>query len=60
MAWFQWQITRMEVPKNLLELQNFIFEEWWALDDSMISNLCHSIHNRVHLCIQAQGNQIEY
>jgi transposase len=59
-----WSLLKMRVrrrlPTTLEQLEDFIFEEFWSMDDNMVGNLCYSIHNRINLCIRANGGPIEY
>jgi transposase len=54
------QRVRKRLPKTLEELESIIYEEWWRIDDFIVSNLCGSIHSRIEKCILAHGRQIEY
>jgi len=59
-----WPIMKRNVrkrkPQNAMELENYIYEEWDELDDHYISNLCNSIHNRISMCIEKEGDKIKY
>ncbi|MBC7196880.1 MAG: IS630 family transposase [Deferribacterales bacterium] len=59
-----WPIIKRKVrkrqPKTVEELEDFIYEEWDALDNDYISNLCNSIHNRIDACLRNNGAKIKY
>jgi transposase len=54
------QRVRKRLPKTLDELEEYIYDAWWSIDDMTISDLCNSIHSRIEKCIKARGGQVEY
>lgn len=59
-----WPILKRNVrkrkPENVMELENYIYEEWDMLDNQYIKDLCNSIHDRISMCIENQGDKIKY
>ena len=51
---------RKRQPHTTEDLRNIIEEEWEALDDNYVKNLCLSIHNRIDMCIENEGARINY
>ena len=59
-----WPILKRNVrkrqPQTAMELEDYIYEEWDQLDNKYISSLCKSIHNRIEMCIENNGEKIKY
>ena len=59
-----WPILKRNVrkrkPENVMELENYIYEEWDMLDNQYIKDLCNSIQDRISMCIENQGDKIKY
>lgn len=47
-------------PKNLMELESFMVEEWVSIPDYVIKNLVGSMRRRCELIIEGGGERIPY
>ena len=59
-----WSILKNNVyrrnPKDVFELEDFIFEEWDRLDDELVGRLARSFPRRLEQVIEAGGSIIDY
>ena len=51
---------RKRQPQTLEELEDMVIEEWEGLNDAYVQNLCSSIYNRIEMCIENEGDRINY
>ena len=51
---------RKRQPQTLEELEDMVIEEWEGLNDAYVQNLCSSIYNRIEICIENEGDRINY
>jgi transposase len=51
---------RKRQPRTLEELRNMIYEEWDDLSEDYVQSLCSSIYDRIDMCIENEGNRINY
>ena len=59
-----WAVLKRKIrkrrPRNLDQLEDFIFEEWEDISDDYVRNLCFSINDRIDMCIENEGSRINY
>lgn len=59
-----WAITKrnveMRLPKNILELEQFMIEEWDKIPNKVLNNFIDSMKERCELIIENNGERINY
>ena len=52
--------VRKKQPSTLMELEDYIYEEWNNIENKIIRNLAMSFKNRIEECIRLDGNITHY
>ena len=59
-----WSIVKRRVekrrPQNLIELEEFMIEEWDEIPEEIIKNLIDSMKIRCETIVKKQGGRINY
>ena len=58
-AVFKRNIRKRRV-KTIDQLEDIIHEEWANINENYVIKLCRSIHNRIRMCIENEGDRIKY
>ena len=50
---------KKRLPKNLEELIQYTFEEWYSFPQSLVENLCNNYIKRIQMVLQNNGAILE-
>ena len=50
---------KKRLPKNLEELIQYTFEEWYSVPQSLVENLCNNYIKRIRMVLQNNGARLE-
>jgi len=59
-----WAVLKRKIrkrrAKTIDQLEDIIHEEWASLSENYVKQLCRSIHKRIEMCIENEGDKINY
>ena len=50
---------KKRLPKNLEELIQYTFKEWYSIPQSLVENLCNNYIKRIQMVLQNNGARLE-
>ena len=50
---------KKRLPKNIEELIQYTFEEWYSVPQSLVENLCNNYIKRIRMVLQNDGARLE-